>query len=62
MRILVLDVERRQEIQSLQVLGKLRCPKISKRKGHTKESKALAISIFRSREAHFLEWSSLAED
>jgi hypothetical protein len=55
MRMLVLDVERRQEIQSLKVLGKPRCSKISKRKDHAMESKALAISIFNSREAHFLE-------
>jgi hypothetical protein len=62
MRMLVLDVKRRQEIQSLKVLGKPRCSKISKRKGHAMESKALAISIFNNREAHFLEWSSLDGD
>jgi hypothetical protein len=54
MRILVLDVERRLEIQSLQGLGKPRCSMTSNRNGQATELKALVISSFSNREAHFL--------
>jgi hypothetical protein len=55
MIILVLAEDIRQEIQSLQVLGNPRYSRMSSKKGQATKSKVLAISIFKSREGHFLK-------
>jgi hypothetical protein len=50
----MLAAERRKEIQSCHTLGKPKCSKISSKNGQDTESKALVMSTFKSRAAHFL--------